>query len=74
MDRLAKRWKSSHRILVAFGAPTQGLYEIVSRESLNLDEIAHFVINTIPGQGTETVRTEEALYASMAALNLLDGE
>jgi len=74
MDELANRWKSSHRTLVAFGAPTQGLYEIAKRERLNLDEIAHFVINTIPGQGTETVRTEEALYASLAALNLLDGE
>lgn len=74
IDELAKRWKSSRRILVAFGAPTQGLYEIVEREHLNLDEVAHFVINTIPGQGTETVRTEEALYASLAALNLFEGE
>lgn len=74
MDELRKRWKRSRRILVAFGAPTQGLYEIATREHLNLDKIAHFVINTIPSQGTETVRTEEALYASLAALNLLEGE
>ena len=74
MGELVKRWKSSRRTLVAFGAPTQGLYEIAKRERLNLDEIAHFVINTVPGQGTETVRTEEALYISLAALNLLDGE
>ncbi len=73
MDELA-RWKSSRRTLVAFGAPTQGLYEIAAHEHLNLDEVAHFVINTIPGQGAETVRTEEALYASLAALNLLEGE
>lgn len=73
MDELA-RWKSSRRTLVAFGAPTQGLYEIAAHEQLNLDEVAHFVINTIPGQGAETVRTEEALYASLAALNLLEGE
>jgi len=74
VDELRKRWRSSHRMLVAFGAPTQGLYDIAEREHLNLSEVAHFVINTIPGQGTETVRTEEALYASLAALNLLDGE
>lgn len=73
-DKLRKHWKRSRRILVAFGAPTQGLYEIAAREHLNLDKIAHFVINTIPEQGTETVRTEEALYASLAALNLLEGE
>lgn len=74
MGELAKCWKSSRRTLVAFGAPTQGLYEIAERERLNLDEVAHFVINTIPGQGAETVRTEEALYASLAALNLFGGE
>jgi len=74
MDGLAERWKSSHRTLVAFGAPTQGLYEIATRERLELDEVAHFVINTIPGQGTETVRTEEALYICLAALSLLGGE
>ena len=74
IDELRKHWKSSRRTLVAFGAPTQGLYEIATRERLKLDEIAHFVINTIPGQGTETVRTEEALYTSLTALNLLDGE
>jgi len=73
-DELVRRWKSSRRTLVTFGAPTQGLYEIVARERLNLDEVVHFIINTVPGQGTETVRTEEAVYASLAALNLLDGE
>jgi len=72
-DELGKRWKRSDRILVAFGAPTQGLYEIAAREHVSLDEIVPFVINTIPGQGAETVRTEEAVYASLAVLNLLDG-
>jgi len=72
MSELTKRWKSSQRTLVAFGAPTQGLYEIAAREHINLDKVVHFVVNTIPGQGTETVRTEEALYASLAPLSLLD--
>jgi len=73
-DKLARLWKKSHRILVAFGAPTQGLYEIVARENLKLDEVVHFTVNTIPNQGTETVRTEEALYASLAILNMFIGE
>ena len=71
---LARRWKKSHKILVAFGAPAQGLYEIVARENLKLNEVAHFTVNTIPNQGTETVRTEEALYASLAILNPLIGK
>jgi len=73
-DELAKRWKKSRKILVAFGAPTQGLYGIVGHEHIKLDEVAHFTVNIIPNQGTETVRTEEALYASLAILNLIVGE
>jgi len=73
-EELARYWKKSHKTLVAFGAPTQGLYEIVAHENLKLDEVAHFTVNTIPNQGTETVRTEEALYASLAILNLIVGE
>jgi len=71
-DKLAEHWKKSCSILIAFGAPTQGLYEIVAREHLELDNVAHFIVNTIPNQGTETVRTEEAVFASLAILNLLD--
>lgn len=71
-DNLAERWRKSSSILIAFGAPTQGLYEIVARERLELDKVAHFTVNTIPNQGTETVRTEEAVFASLAILNLLN--
>jgi len=73
-NELAKSWKQSSKVLVAFGAPTQGLFEIVAHEGLRLKDLAHFVVNTIPEQGTETVRTEEALYASLAILNTIDTE
>lgn len=71
MDTLKERWKTSSKSLIAFGAPTQGLYEIVAHENLKLEDLAHFIINTIPNQGTKTVRTEEALYATLAILNTL---
>ena len=71
---LINRWKTSHKILVAFGAPTQGLYEIARQENLNLDDIADYVVNTIPYQKTETVRTEEALFVTLGILNLLVGK
>ena len=67
--RLAKRWRKACNVLVAFGAPAQGLHGIVAQEKLRLDDVADFVVNTIPSQRTETVRTEEALYASLAILN-----
>jgi predicted SPOUT superfamily RNA methylase MTH1 len=66
---IAEKWKEAETILVAFGAPTQGLHGIVRNEGISLDDAVDFVINTIPFQGTETVRTEEALIASLAILN-----
>ena len=73
MDELVKSWKQSHKILLAFGASTQGLFEIAMHERLKLEDLANFIVNTIPDQGTETVRTEEAVYASLATLNTLEG-
>jgi predicted SPOUT superfamily RNA methylase MTH1 len=71
MNDLANRFRTSHKILTAFGAPSQGLYEIAAREQMKLEDIAEFVVNTIPNQATETVRTEEAVYASLSILNTL---
>jgi predicted SPOUT superfamily RNA methylase MTH1 len=68
---LRNRWRKSRKILVAFGAPTEGLYQILEREQLDLEEVADYIVNMIPNQGTETVRTEEAIYASLALLNSL---
>lgn len=70
-DELKEKMKRSERVLVAFGAPTQGLYEIAEREGVKLDDLADYVINSIPNQATETVRTEEALYATLSLLNVL---
>jgi len=70
-EEILKRWKNAYKVLVAFGAPTQGLYEIVKHENLALEDIVDFVVNMIPLQGTETVRTEEAVCASLAVLNMI---
>jgi predicted SPOUT superfamily RNA methylase MTH1 len=68
--QIVEEWVRASRVLLAFGAPALGLNEIVAREGLRLEDIVDFVVNTIPSQGTETVRTEEALFASLAILNL----
>ena len=68
--KIFEKWDKAEKILVAFGSPSEGLYEIARREGFNLDEIVDFVVNTVPEQGTETVRTEEAIIASLAVLNV----
>jgi hypothetical protein len=69
-EEMGEKWKKASNILLAFGAPAKGLYEILKNEGANLNDIADFVINTVPMQGTETIRTEEALIASLAILNV----
>lgn len=70
-NELRSRWSKAKEIAVVFGSPSMGLYEIAKHEKLSLDDITDFVVNTIPNQGTETVRTEEAIFASLALFNVL---
>jgi predicted SPOUT superfamily RNA methylase MTH1 len=70
VDKISEKWHESTRILIAFGAPSRGLNEIAADLGLKLDELVDFTINTVPNQGTATVRTEEALIASLAILNI----
>ncbi len=58
--------------ILLFGSHRAGLQEILSHENLKLDDVVQFTVNTIPSQGTATVRTEEALYASLALLRVLE--
>jgi hypothetical protein len=69
-EELSDGWKRSKGALVVFGAPNQGLHEIARREGFDLESVVDLVVNTVPSQGTETVRTEEAVLASLAVLNL----
>jgi predicted SPOUT superfamily RNA methylase MTH1 len=71
--KMAEQWRNADYTLVAFGAPARGLHEIVKDEGLDLEDLADFVVNMVPEQGTETVRTEEALLASLAILNVQFG-
>jgi len=64
------RLKYLEKILVLYGAPKYGLYEISKREGFELDALVNTVWNIIPGQGVKTVRTEEALIASLSILNM----
>jgi predicted SPOUT superfamily RNA methylase MTH1 len=67
---IGKRWENAGNILIAFGSPSRGLQQIIKSEGSNIENTTDYVVNTIPGQGTETVRTEEALIATLAVLNV----
>jgi len=56
-------------VTVLFGAPRYGLYEIAEKEGFRLEHSTKYIWNTIPDQKVKTVRTEEALIATLAILN-----
>ena len=56
-------------LAVVFGSPARGVDAFLSKEAMD----GYCMINTIPHQGTETVRLEEAVFATLALLNLVPG-
>ncbi|MGC8816555.1 MAG: putative RNA uridine N3 methyltransferase [Candidatus Hadarchaeum sp.] len=56
---------------VAFGGPYAGLFEICRRQGVDASDLFDVIMNAVPNQGTATVRTEEALVATLSLLNAL---
>jgi hypothetical protein len=54
-------------LAVVFGSPARGVDAFLSKKLMD----RCCMINTIPQQGTETVRVEEAVFATLALLNLV---
>jgi len=54
-------------LAVVFGSPARGVDAFLCKEAMDRYEM----INTIPHQGTHTVRVEEAVFATLALLNLI---
>ncbi len=72
LNDLTLRWKSSRRPLVLFGSPSQGVPEILAKEGADITKMVDFNLNMIPNQAVETIRTEEAVLATLSILNLLE--
>lgn len=69
---LVDKYYNSKSILIAFGSPHEGLWEIARKEGWSLEEKFDLIINFIPDQGVETVRTEEALHAVLEYFTLIE--
>jgi predicted SPOUT superfamily RNA methylase MTH1 len=67
-EELKSRLKIGKKCLILFGAPKRGIFDMFPRKEL--EKRFDFVLNTIPSQGVETVRTEEALTATLEAMTL----
>jgi predicted SPOUT superfamily RNA methylase MTH1 len=56
-------------VLAVFGGPNHGVQEVIKSGDGSPSECIDFWLNAIPGQGTETVRLDEALLAGLGLLN-----
>jgi len=68
---LGVRWRAARRPMIVFGSPSEGIPEILGRDGGKVEQFADYNLNAIPYQGVETVRTEEALLATLSCLSQL---
>lgn len=71
LGQLKTALAGASEVFVAFGSPRRGVHEIVEEEGMKLGELAKFTLNFVPGQATQTIRTEEAVYSVLAVLNMI---
>lgn len=65
-DELKCKVEDCNNVAVLFGGPYASISEDVSNPNWDVVKV-----NTIPSQGTETVRTEEAVLATLSLINFM---
>lgn len=71
LTELGSLMKQAPNTAIVFGSPKQGVESMLADDGLKLPDFNCQTLNTIPDQGTATVRTEEAVWATLSALNLV---
>lgn len=69
-EKLLADWAKATKTLIVFGSYKEGVGEIIEREGRRVEEVFDYIVNTIPDQGTATVRTEEAVISTLAIFNI----
>jgi len=66
---MPKRLYFASKVFIAFGSPKIGIPELLTQEGLEIANYFDYCLNMLPwGQGTRTVRVEEALHVSLSLL------
>jgi predicted SPOUT superfamily RNA methylase MTH1 len=66
-DEVKRKIKDAKHLAILFGGPYSGLHELIQGRKSIID----LEVNTVPSQGTKTIRTEEAVLITLSAFNLL---
>lgn len=72
-ERISRAFHERRSIALIFGSPREGVREILGREGAKLDDLVDMTINIAPGQGTATIRTEEAIMIALALIDFIGG-
>ncbi|MCL7414469.1 MAG: RNA methyltransferase [ANME-2 cluster archaeon] len=71
LEELGRQVRLKSHTVVVFGSPSEGVESILARDGIDLSKFQCESLNTVPGQGTATVRTEEAVWVTLSLLNLV---
>ena len=69
-EELQSKWLEANKTLIVFGSYKRGVGEMMERQGRKMEEAFDYIVNTVPSQGTATVRTEEAIHATLAIFNI----
>jgi len=70
-DLKTKLFSRTRKVLIIFGGPHKGIYEILKEEEVDPESVCDLIVNFVPYQGTKTVRTEEAVLIVLSILNAI---
>jgi predicted SPOUT superfamily RNA methylase MTH1 len=70
-SKLQENLIKKKNIIIVFGSPRKGIREIMRINQDRTSSYFDYYLNTIPEQGTATVRTEEAIHSTLTILNFL---
>ncbi|MEM0026876.1 MAG: RNA methyltransferase [Ignisphaera sp.] len=68
---LSEELKMYSKLNVVFGGPKLDVDEIAQKSGINIDDYCNHIVNFVPRQGVESIRTEEAILIVLAILNYL---
>lgn|SRR5574341_46934 len=68
-QELKQQLKEASTVLIVFGSPNRGIFEILKDERRHPKEFTKYVLNFFPEQMVETVRLEEAILGCLSLLN-----
>ncbi len=67
-DKIIASISHENNVLAVFGGPKRGVHELVGSGHPSMEQVGYWV-NSVVGQGTETVRLEEAILIGLGLLN-----